>query len=183
SWQLTDPRTKELVTAVYGRWGYTPAPPGQYLLTVRHGDSEFVYATVEIGQDKVLKVAVNSGIEVTGRFEKEPPLQYWHVDDAKTKKRLTSVHARWGFLPLPPGKYTVTIQPRDGTELPWTTLTVTRGKTAPVTINSGIELSGKSDKDPPLENWYVQDARKKRDQEAVARVQRRWGFTPLPPGR
>jgi hypothetical protein len=29
-----------------------------------------------------------SGIELVGRSNKEPPLFYWYVDDAKTKKRV-----------------------------------------------------------------------------------------------
>src|SRR5208283_524700 len=48
---------------------------------------------------------MGSWIELIGRSDKEPPPQVWHLEDAKTKKKVASVDSRWGFTPLPPGQY------------------------------------------------------------------------------
>src|SRR5208283_2139936 len=48
---------------------------------------------------------MDSGIELIGRSDKEPPPQVWHVEDATTNKKVASVDSRWGFTPLPPGQY------------------------------------------------------------------------------
>ncbi len=37
---------------------------------------------------------MDSGIELIGRSDKEPPPQVWHVEDAKTKKKVASVDSR-----------------------------------------------------------------------------------------
>src|SRR4029078_7381773 len=48
---------------------------------------------------------------------------------------------------------------------------------------TGIEVVGRSDKDEPLEEWFVYDAKDKgADRKRVARVRKMWGFTKLPPG-
>src|SRR5581483_2769297 len=96
-WYVDDARGKKRIAEVYKRWGFTPLPPGEYVVTVRQNDSEVPFATVQVTKDKVTRVEVTSGIEVVGRSEKEPPLYYWYVADAKTKKRLAEVYKRWGF--------------------------------------------------------------------------------------
>src|SRR5271157_2236095 len=64
---------------------------------------------------------MGSGIELTGRSDKDPPPQVWHVEDATTKKRVASVDSRWGFTPLPPGQYRVSLLPVGWhpLEIPW----------------------------------------------------------------
>ena len=69
---------------------------------------------------------MDSGIELIGRSDKEPPPQVWHVEDATTKKKVASVDSRWGFTPLPPGQYRVSLLPEGwqrwkfpGVRSPW----------------------------------------------------------------
>ena len=100
---------------------------------------------------------MDSGIELIGRSDKEPPPQVWHLEDAKTKKKVASVDSRWGFTPLPPGQYRVSLLPEGwhALEISWGEVTVDAGKTAKVNIDAGIELVGRSREDRPPFQWKV----------------------------
>ena len=95
---------------------------------------------------------------------------------------MAHVAERWGFTPLPPGQYRVSLLPEGyhTLEIPWGEVTVVAGKTATVNIDAGIELAGRSKEDRPLSQWEVFDLK---TQKPVAHVEERWGFTPLPPGQ
>ena len=139
------------------------------------GLSQFPFAS----QDRK---PMDSGIELSGRSDKDPPPEVWHVEDATTKKRVASVDSRWGFTPLPPGQYRLSLLPAGyhPLEIPWSEVTVAPGKTATVKIDAGIELVGRSKEDRPPFQWKVYDIK---SQKPVANVEERWGFTPLPPGQ
>ena len=94
---------------------------------------------------------MDSGIELIGRSDKEPPPQVWHVEDATTNKKVASVDSRWGFTPLPPGQYRVSLLPEGwhALEISWGEVTVDAGKTARLNIDAGIELVGRSKEDRP----------------------------------
>jgi hypothetical protein len=130
-----------------------------------------------------------TGIELAGRSDKDEPPEDWYVYDAKDKgadrKRIARVHKMWGFTKLPAGDYAVGVVPPGSSalEVTWGEVSVAEGKVTTVKIDSGIELSGRSDKDDPLRDWFAYDAKGgKENRKPAARVYSRWGFTPLPPG-
>ena len=94
---------------------------------------------------------------------------------------MAHVEERWGFTPLPPGQYRVSLLPKGyhTLELPWAEVTVVAGKTATVKIDSGVDLVGRAKGDRPLSQWEVLDLK---TQKPVSHVEERWGFTPMPPG-
>ena len=101
---------------------------------------------------------------------------------SRPQNRWPTSKGAWGFTPLPPGQYRLSLIP-DGyhaLEIPWGEVTVAAGKTAKVNIDSGIELAGRSKQDPPPFQLEVFDLK---TPKPVAHVQERWGFTPLPPGQ
>src|SRR5437899_1491419 len=119
-----------------------------------------------------------SGIEVVGRSDKEKPFTAWFVDDPKTKKRVATEYGRWGFTAVPPGEYVVVVRQADR-EVAFATVGVEKDKVARVEVRSGIELAGRSDKEPPFHSWQLQNTKTK---EMVTIVYGRWGYTPVPPG-
>ena len=93
---------------------------------------------------------------------------------------MTRIYRHWGFMPAPPGEYQVSLMPQGqaALEISWGGAKVEAGKVVPVSINSGIELSGEKPNDVPPDDWMVLDSAN----HAVAHVYQRWGFTPLPAG-
>jgi hypothetical protein len=48
-----------------------------------------------------------TGIELAWRSLRATPPQWWDVTDADTRQRVVRVESRWGFVPLPPGRYQI----------------------------------------------------------------------------
>jgi hypothetical protein len=179
-WVVEKAATKERVAQVQQRWGFTPLPPGEYRLTlVLRGQQEFVeWGPVTVTKDQVTTVTVASGIDASGGPQQPPP-EAWFVDEATTKKRVAQVQKRWGFLPLPPGTYRLTLLLRGQQEfVEWGSVTVTKDQVTPLNAAAGITLTGGSQQPPP-EWWGIEEATTKK---RIAQVQKRWGFLPLPPG-
>ena len=182
---MEDATTKKKVASVDSRWGFTPLPPGQYrvsLLPVGWHTLEISWGEVTVAAGKTARLNIDAGIELAGRSKEDQPLSQWEVFDLKTQKPVAHVEERWGFTPLPPGQYRVSLLPKGyhTLEIPWGEVTVVAGKTATVNIDAGIELVGRSKADSPLSQWEVFDLK---TQKPVAHVEERWGFTPLPPGQ
>ena len=125
---------------------------------------------------------IDAGIELMGRSKEDRPPFQWKVYDIKSQKPVANVEERWGFTPLPPGQYRLSLLPAGyhALEIPLSEVTVAPGKTATVKIDAGIELVGRSKEDRPPFQWKVYDIK---SQKPVANVEERWGFTPLPPGQ
>src|SRR5271157_443527 len=184
-WHVEDAKTKKTVASVDSRWGFTPLPPGQYrvsLLPVGWHPLEIPWGEVTVVAGKTATVNIDAGIELVGRSKEDQPLSQWEVFDLKTQKPVAHVEERWGFTPLPPGQYRVSLLPKGyhTLEIPWGEVTVVAGKTATVNIDARIELVGRSKEDQPLSQWEVFDLK---TQKPVAHVEERWGFTPLPSGQ
>ncbi len=183
-WEVFDLKNPKPVAHVAERWGFTPLPPGQYRLSLLpdgYHALEIPYGEVTVDAGKTTRVAVDAGIELAGRSKEDrPPLQ-WEVFDLKNPRPVAHVAERWGFTPLPPGPYRLSLLPvgYHALELPWSEVTVDAGKTARVNINGGIELVGRTPADRAPSEWEVFDII---SQKQVAHVDARWGFTPLPPG-
>jgi von Willebrand factor type A domain len=177
-WHLLDPKTKKTVTQVDDRWGYTPVPPGDYELSVRKYEVDVPFGTVKVAKDEVTRVEVNSGVELVGRSDKEPPLYRWYVVDPKSKKTVTQVDDRWGYTPVPPGDYELSLRKYED-DVPYGSVKVVKGEITRVEVIAGVELFGRSDKDPPLYRWYLVD---RKTQKSVTQANGRWGFAPVPPG-
>jgi len=180
AWFVEKAGTKERVAQVQKRWGFLPLPPGTYRLTLLlRGQQEFVeWGPVTVDEDQVTPINAAAGIALTGGPQQPPP-EAWFVDDATTKKRVAQVQKRWGFLPLPPGTYPLTLRLRGQQEfVEWGPVTVTKDQVTPIDAAAGIALTG-GPQQPPPEAWFVDDATTKK---RVAQVQKRWGFLPLPPG-
>jgi len=184
-WHVEDATTKKRVASVDSRGGFTPLPPGQYrvsLLPVGWHPLEIPWGEVTVVAGKTATVNIDAGIELVGRSKEDQPLSQWEVFDLKTQKPVAHVEERWGFTPLPPGQYRVSLLPKGyhTLEIPWGEVTVVAGKTATVNIDAGIELAGRSKEDQPPSQWEAFDLK---TQKPVAHVHERWGFTPLPPGQ
>ena len=177
-WQLYDPKTQKPVTFVNGSWGFTPVLPGEYELRVHKYDVEVPFGTVQVMKDKATLVEIKSGVELFGRFEKEPPLHRWQLYDPKTQKPVTFVNGSWGFTPVLPGDYELRVHKYD-VEVPYGTVQVTKDKVTRVEVKSGVELLGRSHKEPPLFRWQLFDPK---TQKPVTYVDGSWGFTPVLPG-
>src|SRR5438445_336528 len=80
-WSVVDPKTKQPVTFVDGRWGFTPVPPGDYELLVRKYEVDVPYGIVHVAKDKDTRVEVKAGVELVGKSDKEPPFYRWSVVD------------------------------------------------------------------------------------------------------
>ena len=184
-WHVEDAKSKKKVASVDSRWGFTALPPGQYrvsLLPEGWHALEIPWGEVTVDAGKTAKVNIDAGIELVGRSRDDRPPFQWKVYDLKNQKPLANVEQRWGFTPLPPGQYRVSLLPEGyhALEIPWGEVTVDAGKTAKVNIDAGIELVGQSKEDHPPLQWEVYDLK---TQKPLAHVHERWGFTPLPPGQ
>ena len=106
---------------------------------------------------KTARVNIDAGIELAGRSKEDRPPFQWKVYDLKTQKPVAHVEEHWGFTPLPPGQYRVSLLPEGyhTLEIPWGEVTVAAGKTAKVNIDAGIELAGRSKEDRRPYQWKV----------------------------
>ena len=102
----------------------------------------------------------------------------WSVVDPKTKKPVVSVDGRWGFTAVPPGEYELLVQLSE-VAVPYGKVQVTKDQVTRVEVKAGVELVGRSDKEPALYRWSVVDPKTKKP---VTYASDRWGFTPVPPG-
>ncbi len=144
-WSVVDSSGKE-VAKVEHQWGFAAVPPGKYqilLLTSDYQAIEVPLAAVEVVAGKTTKVEVTSGIDLTARSAKERPPEFWYVRDADGKKDMAKVNRRWGFTPLPPGKYQVSLLPDDyqALEILFATVEVLPGKATKVDVTSGVDLA------------------------------------------
>src|SRR5262249_6227680 len=89
-----------------------------------------------------------SGIELVGRTDKEEAPAAWYLHDSQTQKQIAEIRSRWGFQPLPPGKYSLSLSWKYGEgRVPYTEVQVEKDRIVQVKISSGIELAGRSDKE------------------------------------
>src|SRR5204862_6715867 len=100
------------------------------------------------------------------RSDKDQPLEDWFAYDTSagnapndSHKPAARVHQRWGFAPLPPGEYAVTVRAEGAgsKEIPWGKVTVDTDKVAALKLDSGIELVVASKDAPPPKLWSVFD--------------------------
>ena len=180
-WSLVDPQSKKVITYANARWGFTPAPPGEYELRVQFYEEEIPFTTVRVAKDKIARVEVKSGIELVGHSPKDPPLDRWTVLDPKTNKPVTSVSGRWGFTPLPPGEYALQVRPRNSEAFDWGVVSIKPGQISSVKMDSGIEILPREANEKPPAHWYVYDVSKK-TRKPMTDIRKRWGFVLLPPG-
>ncbi len=186
-WYVFDVKdTENYLIYVDTGWGFTPLPPGEYLIKLTPGElgsTAVVWSTVKVEPGKTTIVKIDSGIELVGAAEDSPPPKYWYVFDAKDPgEYLTYVDTHWGVTPLPPGEYLIKLTPGEmgSSPIQWATVKVETGKITTIKIDSGIELVGQTEDSLPPKYWYVFDA--KDPGEYLTYVDTHWGVTPLPPG-
>jgi Mg-chelatase subunit ChlD len=182
-WEVIAKDTGKVVAHTWQRWGFTPLPPGAYairLLPRGHDALEIPWRDVRVEGGRATRVAVDSGVELRGRGDDAEAPEHWEAVGKDTGKVVAHTWQRWGFTPLPPGEYAIRLLPRghEAVEVPWRDVTVEAGATARVDVGSGVEVVGRPGQEP-VEFWHVQDAK---SGAPSAKVYRRWGFTPLPPG-
>lgn len=182
-WSLEEAASGRVVTKVKGRWGFTSTPAGDYRVLVFSGGKRalpVVWDTVTVAEGTVTHVSIDSGITISGSERWSAPPKWWFVDDA-AGKRVAQVYNRWGFTPLPPGSYRITIIPQGdrSVSIDWEVIEITDGEVSQLTLTSGIELKPGNYEGPMPDWWLVDNA----EGERVAQIKKRWGFTPLPPGQ
>jgi hypothetical protein len=182
-WFLEEAASGKGAARVEGRWGFTPVPPGDYrVFVLPQGERALpiVWDTVTVVKGKARWLKVDSGIMLSGSSHWTTPPQWWFVDDAEGE-RVAQVRGRWGFTPLPAGSYRLTIVPKGEKSLPvdWGSIEVRASEVSRLALASGIELKPGAFEGQPPEWWFVDDTQ----DERVAQIGQRWGFTPLPPGR
>jgi len=175
-WRVYDAETEEQVKRIRNRWGFAALPPGRYVVAVQQsGQDRIRYAEVEVRAGEIACVAVDSGIELTGRTADEPPPSSWNIYDVETGERVTRVFNRWGFAALPPGRYVVAVQSYGLDRIRYAEVEVRAGETMVVAVNSGIELLPVPG--VPAPEWSITDENGRR----ISRL-RDWNFSPLPAG-
>src|SRR5581483_8143122 len=96
------------------------------------------YATVTVEGDRVTVVQVDSGIELAGRSPQERAPARWFAYDATSDQLVAQVDGRWGFTPLPPGKYVVSVLQHFGEkEVRYAAVEVEAGTVTTVRVGSG----------------------------------------------
>jgi len=179
SWHVFDAAGKKEVADVNGMWGFTPLPPGEYRVKVRQDNSTVDWAAISVKSGETTSVRIDSGLDFSGRSPDEKPEYDFSVSDESGKREQARMSARWGFMPLPPGKYRVVVRPPGSSEISLGEATVAPGKVTPLAINSGIELAPRAADEKAPDQWSVLDAKTR---EVVTKVSGRWGFVPLVPG-
>ena len=116
SWFVYDATKPQAKARPVNGQGFTPLPPGEYVLNVQpqgYSALELRWKQVTVKEGEVIPVKVDSGVELLGRADKAPPLAWWYVYDATKPqgKAVAQVSERWGFTPLPPGQYVLSVQP------------------------------------------------------------------------
>ncbi|MFL5342772.1 MAG: VWA domain-containing protein, partial [Gemmataceae bacterium] len=109
-WQVQESKTKKEIVTSRNGWNFQPLPPGNYTvsLTWHVGQERVFFTDVEVEKDKAAKVAIQSGIELIAGAAKEAPYS-WQVRNSETKTVIVQSTDGWGFQPLPPGKYSVSL--------------------------------------------------------------------------
>ncbi len=186
-WLVYDAKNQDKpLTRVFGQWGVTSLPPGEYVVVIQPGDlgqEEIPWTTIKLKAGEIATVKIDSGIELGGLTAGSAPPYQWLIYDARDQsKRLTRIVGQWGVTSLPPGEYLVVIQPGDlgHEEIPWATIKLTASEFATVKIDSGIELTGKSSSSEPPEQWLIYDAKDRT--KPITKIYGHWGLSPLPPG-
>lgn len=170
------------VAEIKNRWGFTPLPPGEYQLGVvyRYSEKEVRLPPVKVEEGKATRMALETGLELTGRDEKEGVPYHWKAYPAGGGGPAVEISGRWGFTPLPPGEYQVAVVYRYlEKEVRFPSVKVEAGKAARVALETGLELAGANEKEEAPFAWQVYPAG---GGKPAAEISRRWGFTPLPPG-
>ena len=178
-WCVYDADSDERVAQIYSRWGVAPVPPGRYRVTVKKDSNEVPWTEVTVRTNQIVQVNVSSGVELVGRSADEQPLTSWALYSSESQDRITLVYNRWGFTPVPPGRYRLGVR-KDSDELTWQEVEVKENESARVRLTSGIELSGRTEEEPPLQSWAIYDSA---GNNRSTIVYNRWGFAPLPPGK
>jgi len=181
-WTVYDVKTNKKVGYAYKRWGFLPLPPGKYRIVVKktHYGTPIPWAEVTVKKNQIETVQVRSGVVLKGRSDNDPAPREWYVFQAGTDKKLGYAYKRWGYIPLPAGKYRIAVKKSYyGVRVPWKTITVRDGQVETVAVDSGVELSGRNKDDNPPYQWFVYDATGKKK---VGYAYKRWGFVPLTAG-
>ena len=147
-----------------GTLGLHAVPPGQYrvsLLPKGYHTLELPWAEVTVVAGKTATVNIDAGIELVGRSKEDQPPSQWEALDLRTRKPMAHVEERWGFTPMPPGQYRVSLLPKGyhTLELPWAEVTVVAGKTATVTLMPGSSWWDGRKKISPLRSGRLSTSR------------------------
>ena len=57
------------------------------------------------------RVELRTGLEVHGATPEDPELAWWEATERGSGRKVAHVYRRWGFTPLPPGDYVLTVRP------------------------------------------------------------------------
>ncbi|NIR32275.1 MAG: VWA domain-containing protein [Gammaproteobacteria bacterium] len=179
-WFLFDAETGESQPKVVKQWGFAAAAAGRYVLKLRlAGQSEVAYAPVEVREGEISSVAVDTGVELSGRTPQDAAPGQWILRDADTEEESTKVWRRWGFAAVPPGQYVLSVKLPGQSEVAYAPVEVREGEISSVAVDTGVELSGGTPQDVMPKQWILRDAD---TEEEVTKVWRRWGFAAAPPG-
>jgi hypothetical protein len=113
-WKLREARTGKEVLRVNGKWDAVLAPPGAYELWYRqweHGSSEVCLSKeVEIKKGSCTEVDLNTGMGIKPADPKAAKPYRWVLADKATGKAVVTVNEHWGPIPVPPGRYKLSLQ-------------------------------------------------------------------------
>ncbi|MFQ5731353.1 MAG: VWA domain-containing protein [Planctomycetaceae bacterium] len=111
-WYVYDAETNKKVGHAHQRRGFMPLPPGKYRLAVkqRYYSLPINWSDVTVKKATIQAVKLASGIRLAGRSDKDTAPYAWSVYDAGTNKKVGYAYKRWGFMPLPPGKYNIDVK-------------------------------------------------------------------------
>ncbi len=184
SWSLVNTQDNNIVAKIERKWGFAAAPPGRYVVRVLPQGSkalEIPWGEVAVEDGQTVTVKLESGVELLGRTADEVRLEHWDVVDKKTNKPISHTYRRWGFTPLPPGEYAISILPNghEAVEIKWGDIIVEEGETESIKLATGVDVTGRSTDDAKLKHWKVID---KATNKPIANTSRRWGFTAVPSG-
>lgn len=113
-WRLRDSRTGREVLRVDEKWEAVLTPPGIYELWYRqwqHGSSEVCLSNnVEVKKGSCTEFDLNTGLGLKPADPKSEKPYRWVLSDKATGKTVLTVNERWGPVPVPPGRYKLSLQ-------------------------------------------------------------------------
>lgn len=130
-WMVSEAGSGEPAGEPSSGWGFTPLRPGNYVVAVvqNRDETPVPYQRVRVSEGEVLKLELSSGLALEPWSPQEEPPERWHVQKAEGKQIFAEARGRWGYLPIPPGEYTVMVrQKRDEPELRYPRITVRAGR-------------------------------------------------------
>ncbi len=113
-WYLKNPASGEKVIQASNTWNPVLVPAGTYELWYRqweHGSHEILWKSgVEINPGKITEIDLNTGVVLKPSETSARAPYRWVLTDPETKKALITISEKWGPVPVPPGRYGLSVR-------------------------------------------------------------------------